>query len=110
MRYLYLSLKNCWAICKVICIKHYLYSTKKNVVAVLWFAPDGIPAPVVKDFDFDQCQLVVCEGKVEKNRLTMQSSALVEPEKTQIAYIHKQPMRDLKQRMINFDISERKIH
>src|SRR5574341_193833 len=51
----------------------------------------------VKDIDFEQCQIVVREGKGEKDRLTMLPATLVEPLKAQIAFVQKQHMCDLKQ-------------
>jgi integron integrase len=49
----------------------------------------------VKDFDFEQSQIVVREGKGEKDRLTMLPTSLVEPLKAQIAFVQKQHVRDL---------------
>lgn len=49
----------------------------------------------VKDIDFEQSQIVVCEGKGEKDRLTMLPTSLVEPLKAQIAFVQKQHMLDL---------------
>jgi integrase len=51
----------------------------------------------VKDIDFEQRQIVVREGKGEKDRLTMLPASLVEPLKDQIAFVQKQHMRDLEQ-------------
>jgi len=51
----------------------------------------------VKDIDFEQCQIVVREGKGEKDRLTMLPATLVEALKAQIAFVQKQHMRDLEQ-------------
>lgn len=41
----------------------------------------------VKDIDFEQCQIIVREGKGEKDRLTMLPVTLVEPLKAQIAFV-----------------------
>jgi integron integrase len=49
----------------------------------------------VKDIDFVQSQIVVREGKDEKDRLTMLPVSLIEPLKAQIAYVQKQHARDL---------------
>jgi integron integrase len=49
----------------------------------------------VKDIDFEQSQIVVREGKGEKNRLTMLPVSLIEPLKAQIAFVQKQHTRDL---------------
>jgi integron integrase len=49
----------------------------------------------VKDIDFAQSQIVVREGKGEKDRLTMLPTSLVEPLKAQIAFVQKQHARDL---------------
>jgi integron integrase len=51
----------------------------------------------VKDIDFEQSQIIVREGKGEKDRATMLPSSLVEPLKTQIAYIRKLHELDLAQ-------------
>lgn len=51
----------------------------------------------VKEIDFEQSQIVVREGKGEKDRLTMLPASLVEPLKAQIAFVQKQHMRDLEQ-------------
>ena len=51
----------------------------------------------VKDIDFEQSQIIVREGKGEKDRATMLPSSLVEPLKTQIAYIRKLHELDLEQ-------------
>ncbi len=51
----------------------------------------------VKDIDFEQCQIIVREGKGEKDRLTMLPVTVVEPLKAQIAFVQKQHMRDLEQ-------------
>ena len=51
----------------------------------------------VKDIDFEQSQIVVREGKGEKDRLTMLPTSLVEPLKAQIAFVQKQQARDLAQ-------------
>jgi integrase len=49
----------------------------------------------VKDIDFEQSQVVVSEGKGEKDRLTMLPASLVEPLKAQIAFDKQQHERDL---------------
>lgn len=49
----------------------------------------------VKDIDFEQSQIVVREGKGEKDRLTMLPASLVELLKAQIAFVQKQHARDL---------------
>jgi integron integrase len=49
----------------------------------------------VKDIDFEQSQVVVREGKGEKDRLTMLPASLVEPLKDQIAFVQQQHERDL---------------
>ena len=49
----------------------------------------------VKDIDFEQSQIVVREGKGEKDRLTMLPVSLIEPLKAQIAFVQKQHTRDL---------------
>jgi integron integrase len=49
----------------------------------------------VKDIDFEQSQVVVREGKGEKDRLTMLPASLVEPLKAQITFVQKQHTRDL---------------
>lgn len=41
----------------------------------------------VKDIDFEQCQIIVREGKGEKDRLTMLPVTVVEPLKAQIAFV-----------------------
>lgn len=51
----------------------------------------------VKDIDFEQAQIIVREGKGEKDRLTMLPISLVEPLKAQIAFVQKQHGRDLEQ-------------
>lgn len=51
----------------------------------------------VKDIDFEQSQIVVREGKGEKDCLTMLPASLVEPLKAQIAFVQKQHARDLEQ-------------
>jgi len=51
----------------------------------------------VKDIDFEQSQIIVREGKGEKDRATMLPSSLVEPLKTQIAYIRNLHELDLEQ-------------
>ena len=48
-----------------------------------------------KDIDFEQSQVVVREGKGEKDRLTMLPASLVEPLKAQIAFVKQQHERDL---------------
>lgn len=49
----------------------------------------------VKDIDFEQSQIVVREGKGEKDRLTMLPASLVQPLKAQIAFVQKLHERDL---------------
>jgi integron integrase len=49
----------------------------------------------VKDIDFEQSQVMVREGKGEKDRLTMLPVRLVEPLKAQIAFVKQQHERDL---------------
>jgi len=49
----------------------------------------------VKDIDFEQSQIIVREGKGEKDRLTMLPVSLIEPLKAQIAFVQKQHTRDL---------------
>ena len=49
----------------------------------------------VKDIDFEQSQIIVREGKGEKDRLTMLPASLVEPLKAQIAFVQKLHERDL---------------
>jgi integrase len=49
----------------------------------------------VKDIDFEQSQVVVREGKGEKDRLTMLPVSLIESLKAQIAFVQKQHTRDL---------------
>ncbi|PKO04510.1 MAG: integron integrase [Chloroflexi bacterium HGW-Chloroflexi-3] len=49
----------------------------------------------VKDIDFEQSQIVVREGKGEKDRVTMLPASLVEPLKAQIAFVTRQHERDL---------------
>jgi integron integrase len=49
----------------------------------------------VKDIDFEQSQIIVREGKGEKDRPTMLPASLVEPLKAQIAFVQKQHTRDL---------------
>jgi len=49
----------------------------------------------LKDIDFEQSQVVVREGKGEKDRLTMLPASLVEPLKDQIAFVKQQHERDL---------------
>ena len=51
----------------------------------------------VKDIDFEQSQIIVREGEGEKDRATMLPSSLVEPLKTQIAYIRNLHELDLEQ-------------
>lgn len=49
----------------------------------------------VKDINFEQSQIVVRQGKGEKDRLTMLPASLVEPLKAQVAFVRKQHERDL---------------
>jgi len=51
----------------------------------------------VKDIDFEQFQIIVREGKGEKDRATMLPFSLVHPLKEQIAYVRKLHERDLSQ-------------
>lgn len=49
----------------------------------------------VKDIDFEQSQIVVRDGKGEKDRLTMLPVSLVQPLKAQIAFVERLHARDL---------------
>jgi len=49
----------------------------------------------VKDIDFEQSQIVVRQGKGEKDRLTILPTSLVAPLKAQIAFVRQQHARDL---------------
>ena len=49
----------------------------------------------VKDIDFEQSQIVVREGKGEKDRLTILPASLVEPLKAQITFVTRQHERVL---------------
>ncbi len=49
----------------------------------------------VKDIDFERSQIVVRNGKGEKDRMTMLPVSLVEPLKAQIAFVQMQHTRDL---------------
>ena len=49
----------------------------------------------VKDIDFEQSQILVREGKGEKDRLTMLPASLVEPLRAQIAFVKTQHEHDL---------------
>ena len=49
----------------------------------------------VKDIDFEQSQIVVRDGKGEKDRLTMLPATLVEPLKAQVSYVERLHARDL---------------
>ena len=49
----------------------------------------------VKDIDFEQSQVVVHEGKGEKDRLTMLPISLMEPLTAQITFVAQQHTRDL---------------
>jgi integrase len=49
----------------------------------------------VKEFDSEQSQVVVRQGKGEKDRLPMLPASLVEPLKAQIAFVKLQHERDL---------------
>ncbi len=51
----------------------------------------------VKDIDFEQFQIIVREGKGEKDRATMLPSSLVQPLKEQIAYVRKLHERHVSQ-------------
>lgn len=51
----------------------------------------------VKDIDFEQSQIIIREGKGEKDRATMLPSSLVQPLKEQIAYVRKLHERDVAQ-------------
>jgi integron integrase len=49
----------------------------------------------IKDIDFEQSQIIVREGKGEKDRVTMLPASLVQPLKAQIAFVRKLHERDL---------------
>jgi integron integrase len=49
----------------------------------------------VNDINFEQSQIVVRQGKGEKDRLTMLPASLVEPLKAQVTFVQKQHERDL---------------
>lgn len=51
----------------------------------------------VKDVDFEQSQIIIREGKGEKDRATMLPASLVQPLKEQISYVRKLHERDLLQ-------------
>lgn len=51
----------------------------------------------VKDIDFEQSQIIIREGKGEKDRATMLPSSLVQPLKDQINFVRKLHERDVKQ-------------
>jgi len=51
----------------------------------------------VKDIDFEQSQIIVREGKGEKDRATMLPASLVHPLKEQITYVRKLHERDVSQ-------------
>jgi len=51
----------------------------------------------VKDIDFEQSQIIVREGKGEKDRATMLPSSLVQPLKNQIAFVRNQHEQDIAQ-------------
>ena len=51
----------------------------------------------VKDIDFEQSQIIIREGKGEKDRSTMLASSLVQPLKNQIAFIRNQHEREIAQ-------------
>ena len=51
----------------------------------------------VKDIDFEQSQIIVREGKGEKDRATMLPASLIQPLKNQITFVKNQHERDLAQ-------------
>ena len=51
----------------------------------------------VKDIDFDQSQIIIREGKGEKDRTTMLPASLVQPLKNQIAFVRSQHDQDIAQ-------------
>ena len=51
----------------------------------------------VKDIDFEQSQIIVREGKGEKDRATMLPASLIQPLKNQITFVNNQHERDLAQ-------------
>lgn len=51
----------------------------------------------VKDIDFEQSQIIVREGKGEKDRATMLPASLVQPLKEQIAFVRKLHEQDILQ-------------
>lgn len=51
----------------------------------------------VKDIDFEQSQIIVREGKGEKDRATMLPTSLIQPLKNQITFVKNQHERDLAQ-------------
>ena len=51
----------------------------------------------VKDIDFEQSQIIVREGKGEKDRATMLPASLIQPLKNQITFVKNQYERDLAQ-------------
>ena len=51
----------------------------------------------VKDIDFEQSQVIVREGKGEKDRATMLPASLVQPLMEQIAFVRKLHERDIAQ-------------
>jgi integron integrase len=51
----------------------------------------------VKDIDFEQSQIIVREGKGEKDRATMLPASLIQPLKNQIAFVRTLHERDLAQ-------------
>ena len=54
----------------------------------------------VKDIDFEQSQIIVREGKGEKDRVTMLPTSLVQPLKNQIAFVRNQHERDIAKVMV----------
>ncbi len=51
----------------------------------------------VKDIDFEQSQIIVREGKGEKDRATMLPASLIQPLRNQITFVKNQHERDLAQ-------------
>lgn len=49
----------------------------------------------VKDIDFDNCQIVVRDGKGQKDRVTLLPASLVEPLRAQLAYVKHLHEQDL---------------
>lgn len=59
----------------------------------------------VKDIDLDQSQVIIWEGKGEKDRSTMLPASLVQALKEQIAYVRKLHERDLLQGFGSVELS-----